>query len=178
MRKRNFPLSRVYRLLESGPVVMVTTAYKGKANVMSMSWHMMMEFEPPLIGCIISNRNYTFDILKNTKECVISIPTAALAKKVVDCGSTSGRTVDKFKAFGLTAKRAFRVKAPLIDECFANLECLVIDTKMIKKYNLFILKVVKAWINPAIRSPKTIHHVGRGEFRVDGRTIRFHTNVI
>ena len=79
--KVSFPLSQVYRLLEPGPVVMVTTASKGRANIMTMSWHMMIDFEPPIVGCVISDRNYTFNILKATKECVINIPTVELAKR-------------------------------------------------------------------------------------------------
>ena len=148
MAKKSFPLSKVYSLLEPGPVVMVTTARHGHPNIMTMSWHMMIEFEPPLVGCIISNRNYSFDLLKATNECVINIPAVEIAEKVVGCGNTSGAKIDKFKKFGLTPNPAVKVGAPLIDECYANLECLVVDTKMVDEYCLFILEVVKAWINP------------------------------
>ena len=103
MVKKTFPLPKVYGLLEPGPVVMVTTVRKGRPNIMTMSWHTMMEFEPPLVGCVISNRNYTFGILKATKECVINIPTVELAGKVVGCGNTSGEKTDKFAVFGLHA---------------------------------------------------------------------------
>jgi flavin reductase (DIM6/NTAB) family NADH-FMN oxidoreductase RutF len=160
MPKRSFPLSKVYGLLEPGPVVMVTTAGKGRPNIMAMSWHM------------ISNRNHTFDILKATKECVINIPSVELAEKVVGVGNTSGKRVDKFKVFGLTMAAASCVKAPLIDECYANLECKVVDGKMVAKYNLFILEVVKAWIDPSRKESRTIHHRGRGAFMVAGETIK------
>jgi len=153
-------------------VVLVTTARGAKANVMAMSWHTMMEFEPPLVGCVISNRNHTFGILKATGECVINIPTVALAAKVVGCGNSSGRRVDKFKAFRLTAAPAARVAAPLIDECYASLECKVVDARMVAKYNFFVLRVLKAWIDPGRKSPRTIHHLGRGAFMVADRTIR------
>jgi len=169
--KKSFPLSRVYSLLEPGPVVMVTTSRKGQANIMTMSWHTMMEFEPPMVGCVISNRNYTFSILKATKECVINIPMKELATKVVSCGNTSGRSVDKFKTFHLTPAAAAYVKAPLIAECYANLECKVVDMSMATKYNFFILEVLKAWIAPSIKQPRTIHHLGKGVFMVAGRTI-------
>jgi flavin reductase (DIM6/NTAB) family NADH-FMN oxidoreductase RutF len=171
-KKRAFPLAQVYRLLESGPVVMVTTARAGRANIMSMSWHTMMEFVPPLVGCVISDRNYSFETLKATGECVINIPTVELAKKVVSCGNTSGRRVDKFKAFSLTPVTAACVKAPLIAECYANLECKVIDRKLVTKYNFFVLEVVKAWIDPSRKHPRTIHHQGEGVFMVAGRTIK------
>ena len=172
MEKRTFPLSKVYRLLEPGPVVMVTTASKGRANIMTMSWHTMLEFEPPLVGCVISNRNHTFDILKATQECVINIPTVELAEKVVACGNSSGRTVDKFEAFGLSPVAAQCIKAPLIGECYANLECRVVDATMVTKYNFFVLEVLKAWIDPAQKQPQTLHHQGKGQFMVAGKTIR------
>ena len=165
-------LGRVYRLLEPGPVVLLTTAQRGRANVMTMSWHTMMEFEPPLVGCIVSNRNASFDVLRKTRECVIAIPTVEMAEKVVGCGNTSSRKVDKFARFGLTPLPAARVGAPLIAECYANLECRIADARMVPKYNFFVLRVLCAWIDPARKRVRTIHHMGRGVFSVDGRTIR------
>ena len=171
-RKRSLPLSRVYRLLEPGPVVLVTTARQERPNVMAMSWHTMLEFEPPLVGCVISNRNYTFESLRAARECVIAIPTAKLAQKVVACGNVSGARVDKFAKFGLTPMPARHVAAPLVAECYANLECKVADTRFVAKYCFFVLEVVKAWIDPAVARPRTIHHQGRGKFMVAGKTIK------
>ncbi|MDD5180241.1 MAG: flavin reductase family protein [Gallionellaceae bacterium] len=151
---------------------MVTTARKGQPNIMTMSWLTMMEFEPPLVGCVISGRNYSFDALLATRECVINIPTAELAKQVVAVGNSSGRKTDKFTKFGLTPVAATQVKAPLIAECYANLECKVVDTRLVNKYNFFILEVLKAWLDPARKDPRTLHHRGHGLFAVDGETIK------
>ncbi|MBI5005512.1 MAG: flavin reductase family protein [Nitrosomonadales bacterium] len=172
MAKKTFPLSKVYRLLEPGPVVLVTTAHKGKTDIMTQSWHTMMEFEPPLVGCVISGRNHSFEALVKTKECVLSIPSVELAKQVVGIGNCSGSKVDKFKKFKLTAIPAAQVSAPLIAECFANLECRVVDTRMVNKYNFFVLEVVQAWIDPAQKKPRTLHHQGKGVFMVAGETIK------
>src|SRR3990172_2383229 len=144
MIKKTFLLSRVYRLLEPGPVVLVTTAHKGKANIMTQSWHTMMEFEPPLVGCVISGRNHSFDALIATRECVLNIPTVDLARQVVGVGNCSGNKVDKFRKFKLTALPASQVAPPLIAECYANLECRVVDTRMVNKYNFFVLEVVES----------------------------------
>ena len=172
MARKSFPLFKVYGLLEPGPVVMVTTALAGRSNIMTMSWHTMLEFEPPLVGCVISDRNHSFGLLQASNECVINIPNVEIAEKVVGCGNTSGADVDKFERFGLTARPAARVGAPLIEECFANLECRVVDTGMVAKYCLFVLEVVKAWIDPAVKLPRTIHHLGRGNFMVGGERIK------
>jgi flavin reductase (DIM6/NTAB) family NADH-FMN oxidoreductase RutF len=172
MDRKNFPLSKVYGLLEPGPVVLITTARKGLANVMTQSWHTMMEFEPPLVGCVISDRNYTFGILKATKECVIGIPSVELTEQVVGCGNVSGAEVDKFERFSLTPRPAAVVSAPIVDECFANLECRVFDTRMVNRYGFFVLEVVRAWLDPAVKNPRTIHHLGQGNFMVAGEHIK------
>jgi flavin reductase (DIM6/NTAB) family NADH-FMN oxidoreductase RutF len=131
-----------------------------------------MEFEPPLVGCIVSNRNYSFESLRKTGECVINIPAANLAKKVVAAGNSSGRKVDKFAAFGLTPVSASRVAPPLIAECYANLECRVEDARLVQKYNFFVLRVVKAWIAPTKKRSRTLHHMGMGNFMIAGRTVK------
>ena len=169
---RQLLLSKVYQLLEPGPVVLLTTAHEGCANVMAMSWHMMVEFDPPLVACVISGANYSFAALCATGECVVAIPARKLATKVVKVGNSSGRDIDKFKAFGLTPVPSQRVTPPLVAECFANLECRVIDARLVNKYNLFILQVLKAWTDPTQKNPKTIHHHGYGTFVVDGETIK------
>lgn len=171
-RRKPLPLSKVYQLLEPGPVVLLTTAHKGRSNVMTMSWLTMVEFTPPLVACIVSNANYSFAALRATKECVIAIPDHERAAQVAKVGNSSGRDLDKFDAFGLTRVPATRVKPPLVAECFANLECKVIDTRLVNTYNLFILEVVAAWIDPARRRRKTLHHQGMGRFVIDGDTIQ------
>jgi flavin reductase (DIM6/NTAB) family NADH-FMN oxidoreductase RutF len=165
---RGFPLSRVYQLLEPGPVVLLTTSHKGRANVMAMSWHMMVEFEPPLVACVVSSADHSFIALKATGQCVIAIPARELASKVVRIGNCSGRNIAKFQRFRLTEMPAQRVIAPLIAECIANLECRVVNTSLVGKYNLFVLEVLKAWAIPGTRTARTIHHQGCGRFVVDG----------
>lgn len=172
MVKKTFPLSRVYQLLEPGPVVLVTTAHKGKANIMTQSWHTMMEFDPPLVGCVIGGNSYSFDALVKTRECVLNIPSLELAKQVVGIGNCSGKKADKFSKFHLTPLPAAQVAPPLIAECYANLECRVADTRMVNKYNFFVLEVVKAWIDPSMKKPRTLHHRGKGVFMVAGDTIK------
>lgn len=168
---RALPLAKVYQLIEPGPVVLVTTAQNGRANIMTMSWHMMVEFEPPLIACVVSEANFSFAALRATGECVIAIPSRRMAPKVVAVGNCSGREVDKFARFALTPKPASQLMAPLIAECFGNLECRVVDRRNVPRYNLFVLEVVKAWTDPAQKNPKTIHHHGYGRFAVDGPMI-------
>ncbi len=172
MAKRAYPLSKVYGLLEPGPVLLLATAGQARPNVMTLSWHMPMEFEPPRVGCILGNRDYSFGLLKASRECSLNIPTVELAEKVVAVGNCSGRDTDKFKLSGLTAKPAKLVAAPLVAECYASLECRVADTRLVNRYGLFILEVVQAWVDTAVKEPRTLHHRGWGEFRVAGETIR------
>ena len=120
---------------------------------------------------IVSGRNFSFTALKATRECVLNIPTADLAELVINCGNTSGRKIDKFSAFGIETKAASKVGAPLLTECFASLECRVVDTRMVNRYNFFVLEAVKAWVDTAIKAPRTLHHRGYGTFAVASETI-------
>jgi flavin reductase (DIM6/NTAB) family NADH-FMN oxidoreductase RutF len=167
---KKFLLAKAFQFIEPGPVVLLTTKYRGKSNVMTMSWHMDIDFDP-LIACVVSSGDYSFEALRKTKECVISVPTVDLINRVVDIGNCSGRDTDKFKTFALTPLPAQKVKAPLIAECLVNIECRLIDASLVNKYSLFILKGIKAWIDEERKEKRTFHANGDGTFVIDGRTV-------
>ena len=166
--KKDYPTSQVRRFLEPGPIVLVSSAWKGKTNIMTMGWHMIMEFEPSLVGCYIWSENHSFDMIRKSKECVINVPTVDIGAKVVGIGNSSGRDVDKFEEFELTAMPGDKVKAPLIGECFANFECKLVDRSLIRKYSLFVLEVVKAHVATSPAYPRTMHYRGDGVFMISG----------
>ena len=164
---KEFPIDKAYQFIEPGPVVLMTTSDKGKPNVMTMSWITCVDFVPQFV-CIVSNGDYSFTALRKNKECVIAIPTVDMMATVIDIGNCSGQDVNKFEKFSLTPLPAKKIKAPLISECLANIECRVIDDSMADKYNLFILEGVKAWINPTRKEKRMFHAGGDGTFIVDG----------
>lgn len=171
-KKKDFPVHNVRRFLEPGPIVLVSSAHKDQANIMTMGWHMVMEFSPALVGCLISEANHSHDLIRNSRQCVINIPTVDIAETVVKIGNTSGRDIDKFAEFGLTAKSGTHVRAPLIEECYANFECILADAAWVNKYNVFVFEVVKAHVATSPKVPKTIHYRGDGEFMISGEETR------
>ena len=170
-QKRDFPLDQIRRYLEPGPIVLVSSAWKAKTNIMTMGWHMMMQFSPALVGCYIWDGNHSFEMIRRSKECVINIPTADLVNEVVGIGNSTGAKIDKFKKFGLTPVTGQEVAAPLIKECYANFECRLADGRLISQYGLFIWEVVKAHVATSPKYPKTLHYRGEGVFMVSGRSI-------
>jgi len=171
--KKNFPLTKIRRFLEPGPIVLVSSAYKGERNIMTMGWHMMMGFEPAMFGCFIWDQNHSFDLIRRSKQCVINLPTFEMIDAVIGIGNSHGPGVDKFEKFKLTPVEATKVSAPLIAECYANFECRLIDASLIKKYSLFVFEVVKAHVASSPRYPKTLHYRGDGVFMVSGRSISY-----
>lgn len=169
--KQHFPVWQVRRYLEPGPVVLVSSAWKGRSNIMTMGWHTVMEFAPSLFGCIISSANYSFEMIRKSRECVINVPTVELTDTVVRIGNCCGADVDKFAEFGLTAEVAEQVRVPRIAECHANFECKLVDGSMVGKYNFFIFEVVQAHVASRPKYPKTLHYRGEGAFMVAGDTI-------
>ena len=169
--KIDLPVDEIRRYLEPGPIVLVSSAYAGKRNIMTMGWHTVMEFTPSLVGCVIAGGNYSFDLIRKSRECVINLPTTALTDAAVGIGNTSGAKIDKFEHFRLTAEKARLVKAPLIRECHANLECRLADDRLVDRYNFFIFEVVKAHVATAPKHPRTLHYTGDGVFMVSGKII-------
>jgi flavin reductase (DIM6/NTAB) family NADH-FMN oxidoreductase RutF len=170
-KKKQIPADKIRKFLEPGPIVLVSSTWKGKNNIMTMGWHTVMEFSPSLIGCIISSKNHSYKMIRKSKECIINIPTADLAKSVAEIGNCSGKKVNKFEKFNLTPVKGSKVKAPCIKECYANFECKIYDTRLSKKYNFFILEVIHAIAAVSPKYPRTIHYTGDGIFMVSGKHI-------
>src|ERR1700754_1091486 len=169
-RKRSYPLDRIRRFPDPGPIVLVSSTWRGTSNIMTMGWHMMLGFSPALFGCYIWEENDSYEMLRRSRQCVINLPTLDLVDTVVGIGNCHGKGIDKCERFGLTARPAARVKAPLIAECYANFECRLHDDEMVKKYGFFIWKVVKAHV-AKVDAPRTIHYRGQGTFMVAGKEI-------
>jgi flavin reductase (DIM6/NTAB) family NADH-FMN oxidoreductase RutF len=169
-RQVEFPLERAFTFVESGPVLLISTHHAGKSNLMTVSCHASMGFEPS-IGICLGPWNFSRAALEETGECVIAIPPASLMTRVVDIGNCSGRTMDKFLEFGLTPRPSRRVKAPLVAECLYNLECRVTNRDLAARYDFFVLRGVRAWRHPAPADARAFHAVGDGTFIVDGEVI-------
>jgi len=161
-------LSKAFTLIEPGPVVLVTTTDGGRDNVMTISWTMVLDFTP-VFAITTGEWNFSFTALRKSRECVIAIPAVDLLDRVLGIGTCSGADTDKFAKFRLTAVPAKVVKAPLIKECLANIECKVID--IVAKHNIVVLEGVAAHIDSARKEKRMVHAVGDGTFIVDGRRI-------
>ena len=165
---RRLKLNRAFTLIESGPVVLVTTHDGTKNNIMAISWTMVVDFTP-LFAITTGEWNYSFEALRKNKECVIAVPTVDMLDEVVGIGTCSGADTDKFARFNLTPVRGKAVKAPLIKECLANIECKVID--IVRKHNIVVLEGLAAYMDSARSERRTVHAVGDGTFIVDGRKL-------
>ncbi|KAI0889028.1 uncharacterized protein GGS22DRAFT_66256 [Annulohypoxylon maeteangense] len=180
-----YPASKVYRLIEPGPVLLVSTGSLADSthNVMTIGFHMVMQHEsPPLIGISLGPWDASFATLKKQRECVLAVPSVEMADVVIDIGNCSADDNEveeaggKWQRFGLEALPATKVKAPLVGgaDVIANIECVVEDTRMVSKYSMWVLKPVKAWINPNKKpgeGGKMFHHRGNGTFVVDGEIL-------
>ncbi|MDR0826666.1 MAG: flavin reductase family protein [Desulfovibrio sp.] len=169
-QQRKFPLDRAFTFLESGPVLLISTHHRGKSNLMTVSCHASMGFEPTL-GLCLGPWNFSYTALVESGECVVAVPPARLLEQVVDIGNCSGETVDKFTEFGLHPQAALEVKAPLVAECLYTLECRVVNRMLVKDYNFFVLQGVAAWHDPAPVDVRSFHAVGDGTFIIDGEKI-------
>ena len=165
---RTMPLSKAFTLIEPGPVVWVTTWDGKKNNVMTISWTMVVDFTPRF-ALTTGAWNHSFRALDKTRECVLAIPGADLLDTAVGVGTCSGADVDKFAKLQLTPLPAKIVRAPLIKECLANVECKVVE--IVRRHDIVVLEAVAAHITAGRKETRTLHAVGDGTFVADGRRL-------
>lgn len=163
---QDLPLERVFTLIEPGPVVLVTTHDGHRPNIMTITWTMVLGFGAEF-AITTGPWNHSYAALTQHRECVVAIPTVDMLDTAVGIGMCSGADTDKFRKFHLTAAPARHVRAPLIRECLANIECRVTD--IVERHGIIVLQGVGAWLDEARKERRLLHAVGDGTFIVDGR---------
>jgi flavin reductase (DIM6/NTAB) family NADH-FMN oxidoreductase RutF len=123
-------------------VVLITSQYKEKDNIMTVAWHSPLSFNPPLFGIAIGKTRFSHNLIKKSKEFGVNFIDRKLEKAMLICGSISGRGKDKFKEAKLTRKKAKYISAPLIKEAVAWLECKVVKTIDVGDHTFFVGEVL------------------------------------
>ena len=167
VKMKEIQADKVYRYFEQGSTILIITHDGNRANIMPASYHMMLD-ESGVVAIGIGAWAYSRRTLLKTGECVLAIPTVEILETTVRAGNCSGRELDKFQKFGLTALPAKTVKPPILGEAFINAECVLIDDDVADRYNVVILSIKKAWLNEAITDKRLFHHNGNGIFTIDG----------
>ena len=170
-------IREAFTFLEPGPVTLVTASDGQHDSLMTISWTMAVDYAPNCPTAIFYGLwNHTFSVMMETGECVISVPSADMAERVVRMGTESSSDVDKFQKYALTKARGCVVAAPLVEECIASLECKVED--YFEKYGLVILCCKKLWVNPQKEFAPMLHANGDGTFRTDSDKILNHREIM
>ncbi|MBO4313888.1 MAG: flavin reductase family protein [Desulfovibrio sp.] len=158
-------IRRAFTYLESGAVLLVTTNDGARDNVMTISWQMVIDFSPR-IAIATGAWNESFRTILKTKECCLCVPAFDMVEKVVQVGMAHGSECDKFERFSLAKAKAKKVRAPLIPDCLAALECMLED--YVEEHGLLIFRGVLLWENAGKEERRVIHANGDGTFFADG----------
>jgi flavin reductase (DIM6/NTAB) family NADH-FMN oxidoreductase RutF len=176
---KEVPKDKIYRLLHPRQVVLVTCADEGgKPNVLTVAWSTPLSFDPPLIGISIGKNRYSHGVISRTKEFAVSVPPSSLLEKVKGCGTLSGRKGDKFREVGLTPLPSRRLKAPVVREGIAHLECKVVKEVEVGDHTLFVGEVVEAYADERLfdgekfdpEAVELIYHLGGTHFLFLGKS--------
>ncbi len=162
---RKGKLEKAFTYLESGAVLLVTTYDGGKDNVMAISWQMVLDFTPRIAICT-GGWNESFKTILRTKQCTLCVPAVDMIDKMVGIGTVHASECDKFKHFHLKKQKPAKIKAPLIVDCLAALECRLVD--YVKEHGILVLDGVQLWENPLKKERRVIHANGDGTFFADG----------
>ena len=172
-----------YRLLNPGAVVLVSGGDGEREGVFALTWNMPVRKSPGTVALLSGKRHYTYGFIERTRELGISVPDVSIVDAVYGCGTTSGhRGVDKFTAFGLTRQQPVRIKAPLVEQAIATLECRVEQVVDMGPSALIIAEILEARAAPEHFDPtgtwrfdaglQLIHHMGGTAFGVTDRVVQ------
>jgi flavin reductase (DIM6/NTAB) family NADH-FMN oxidoreductase RutF len=174
------PLDRrmAARLLQPGPLALLTSFYRAQPNVMTVAWLMPLGTNPMLVGVAIHPARLTHEFVSRSELFAINIPTIDLLTAVHRCGVESGRDRDKFEYTRLTATDAIEIDVPLLQECVAHIECGVVQRISLTDHNLFIGEVLAVSADIELFTDRwrvepdaeLLHHIGGDEYSVMGRT--------
>lgn len=176
--KEDVPLNSALRLMHPRPTVLVSCAYAGISNIITLAWSTPLSHDPPLLGIAVGPERYSHDIIAKSGEFVVNIPTMDLIKQTIFCGERSGREVDKFKETNLTPIPSLKVNAPSILECVAHLECKVVQSVRTGDHTFFVGEVVAARVNQGMfkrtfdpTKVQIILHLGGRDFTTSERKL-------
>jgi flavin reductase (DIM6/NTAB) family NADH-FMN oxidoreductase RutF len=170
--KIDVEFSSAYRLLHPMHTVLVSCVGKaGKPNVLPLAWAMPTSREPALVAISVGLSRYSHGLIEETGEFVINLPTVDIIKETLACGRTSGKTSDKFAETGLTPLPARKVKAPIVKECVAHLECKLQSRFKTGDHTVFVGEIVEAYANEGVFTDKydlekarMLYHLGGNVF--------------
>lgn len=133
------------RLINCSPVILITSSFKDKANITTCAWSMPLSQNPASLAIALAKKHFSSELIKKSSQFIINIPEWKQLDKVMFCGSTCGRDIDKFKETALTAEKAHSLAStPKIAQCIASIECSLFDIKEISDHYLFFGEVVYA----------------------------------
>ena len=179
--RKEIDLGLATRLMNHGPVILVSSKCGEKINVTTVAWHMPVSKKPPVLALEIGENHFIFECIKETGDFAVNIPSKELVGEVVKCGSCSGRDNDKIALCGFTAMPSKRIMSPFIDESLAVLECVQVgDRHLLEEYNIVLGEVKRAeaeegafdehWIFEKEKN-RTIGHLGDRTFCSPGGEI-------
>lgn len=146
------PLDKAYRLINHGPVVMVSARHAGEDNVMSAAWSCALDFNPPKVTIVLDKGAYTRQLLERSGWFALQVPFARQAHTVLAVGRHSRHHhPDKLAAHGVELFTPEGFDVPLVQGCAAWLACKVVpEPHNQQTYDLFIGEVMGAWADSRV----------------------------
>lgn len=176
MMKKVVQNDKAHRLINTGCVLLLTTAYRDRSNVMSLAWQTPLSGRPPIVGIAVALSHFTCELIDKSLEFALNVPGVALLEQVNRCGKTSGRDTDKFIDSGLTPVTARKVRAPLIGECLGHLECAVVERYKVGDHNFYVGEVLAAAADEELfpadswsAEAALLHHLGGKDYYITGK---------
>lgn len=129
------------------PSALIGAGNTNKPDIITVAWVGVISKNPPTVSISIADTRYSLQLIRNTKEFTVNIPSAENYKEVDYCGIVSGKDTNKFTDTGFTAIKGTKINAPIVKECPVNLECKVINEIKIPGRTIFFGEVIETYVD-------------------------------
>lgn len=172
MSKRALDVARMARLVNHGPTVLVSCGRGSRANIITLAWVSPVSIDPPMVAISVAPPRHSHGLISRGREFAVNVPSPRILDAVWYCGTRSGRDVDKFDGAGLTPAAPRAIDTPLVEECFAHIECRVVKAAAVGDHTLFVGEAVGCSVEGGAFDGHlrlrgrfhTLHHLGGPRF--------------
>ncbi|MBP7963242.1 MAG: flavin reductase family protein [Caldilineaceae bacterium] len=169
--------TQIVKLMQfSTTATLITAAHEERRTVSTNTSVMLLPTYPFRIAVGMLRENFTYELIKASGEFVVHSAGEGMQRVLVQCGTISGSSMDKFDLTRLETEPATQVKAPLVSNCYVAAECRLVEELQFDMTSLLVGEILAVHVDEQLvdlgRNPKPLIYNPRGIYKLGEQMIR------
>jgi len=123
----DYGLNKMLAKLAHPGLLLASTRATGESNAMTIGWGSIgIMWGLPIYTVLVRPSRYTYELIEDSGEFTVNVPSEDMRRWVMVCGTKSGRDVDKIGGYDVAVSPGNDVQTITIDESPLVYECRVV----------------------------------------------------